>query len=145
MRVVGRHEDDCGRRGEASQHPGEVEAVEPGHPDVDEERVDRRRFEQAQRLRAVGRGEDGRDALVPAEEVGELGARGCLVVDGEDAQPAAILVAGALVAGGLVRRVVALLLGHACTPGANFGTRIDTFVPSPGAVSTTRPYSSPNT
>ena len=27
----------------------------------------------------------------------------------------------------------------ACTPGANFGTRTITFVPAPGAVSTTRP------
>ena len=29
------------------------------------------------------------------------------------------------------------------TPGANFGTRTVTLVPAPGAVSTTRPYSSP--
>ncbi len=28
---------------------------------------------------------------------------------------------------------------HACTPGAYFGTRSVTFVPAPGAVSTTRP------
>ncbi len=34
--------------------------------------------------------------------------------------------------------------GHADTPGANFGTRTTTLVPAPGAVSTTRPYSSPN-
>ena len=29
--------------------------------------------------------------------------------------------------------------GHVCTPGANLGTRTITFVPDPGAVSTTRP------
>ena len=33
---------------------------------------------------------------------------------------------------------------HARTPGANLGTRTITFVPAPGAVSTTSPYSSPN-
>ena len=29
--------------------------------------------------------------------------------------------------------------GHARTPGRNLGTRITTFVPAPGAVSTTKP------
>ena len=39
--VVGGDEHDLRRRPEAGQHPGDVEAVQPRHPDVEEERVDR--------------------------------------------------------------------------------------------------------
>ena len=65
------------------------------------------------------------DPRVAAEQEGELVERRPLVVDDEHPE----------------RRAA---VGHACTPGANFGTRTVTLVPAPGAVSTTRPYSSPN-
>ncbi len=59
------------------------------------------------------------DPRVLLEQEGELVEGGALVVDDEDSETGGV--------------------GHAWTPGANFGTRTITLVPAPGAVSTTRP------
>ena len=60
-----------------------------------------------------------RDTVLLAEQERELLARRRLVVGDEDAKPTG-------------RR-------HVCTPARYFGTRMLTFVPAPGAVSTVSP------
>jgi hypothetical protein len=116
--VVRGDEDDWWRGLEAGQHLGQLEAVEAGHPDVGEDRVDAALLQHAQGLGGVvGRG-DVPDPSVVLEQPGELVERGTLVVDDEDAEGGAV---------------------HWCTPGAYLGTRTITRVPAPGAVSTTSP------
>ncbi len=71
---------------EPRQHPGEVEAAEAGHLHVHEDRVDLLLVEHPQgRLPRPGR-HDLADALVPAEQPGQLVEGRRLVVDGEHAQ-----------------------------------------------------------
>ena len=87
--------------------------LEARHPDVGEDRVDLLVLQHPQRLGGGVRGDDRLDARVAAEQERQLVEGRPLVVD--EQHP------------------------HACTPGAYFGTRSVTFVPAPGAVSTTRP------
>src|SRR5690606_15637746 len=113
--------DDAGGRGlrETGQHGRPLEPVADGHREVEEDRVD---LVLAQRPQRVGRRaarQHRRDAWVAAQEEGELVEGWSLVVDDQDPE--------------------ADRLVHGWTPGANFGTRTITFVPAPGAVSTTRP------
>ena len=82
--------------------------------------------------RRAGR-HDLADALVPAEHPGQLVERRRLVVDGEHRS------SGDACSRITVRLMAARGAAHTCTPGRNFGRRTMTFVPAPGAVSTTRP------
>ena len=119
--LVRGHEDDRRWLLEPAEHLGELQAAEPGHLDVEEDRVDVGLAEDPQALGRGDRGDDLGDPLVGGEQEAELVERGLLVVDQqhpETGRPA----------------------GHwTLTPGANFGTRTITLVPAPGAVSTTRP------
>ena len=124
--LVGGHEDDRRRRPEPGQHLREVEAGQPRHLDVEEDRVDVEVLQDPQRLGGRVAGEHAADPRVALEQERELVERRPLVVDDEHPQQADI-----------GRHCVG---AHwACTPGANFGTRTITLVPAPGAVSTTRP------
>ena len=110
----------CGRGAEPAQHLGELEPGQAGHLDVEEDHVDSALVQQPQ---PVGRGVAGEhlaDPVVLLEQEADLVESGALVVDDQRTQGAD---RGA----------------HACTPGANFGTRTTTLVPAPGAVSTTSP------
>ncbi len=84
--VVSAHEHELGRRGEPSEDPAELDAVEVRHADVEEDRV-------------VGLARDLEQGVVPAvraldlvhrreapEQPGEILQLGVLVVDGEDRQ-----------------------------------------------------------
>ena len=104
---------------------GELEPGEAGHLDVEEDGVDLALVQRAQCLGGGVARHDLADAHVLFEQELQLVERRSLVVD--DQRPGVVLVPA----------------GHAVTPGANFGTRTVTLVPAPGAVSTTRPYSSP--
>ncbi len=147
--VVGRDEDDLRPLDEPRDDPGQLHAVEPGHRDVGEDDVDVAAVERPQRVGAARGGEDLGDAVVLAQQPAELLERRRLVVDDERAQGCA---RGA--AGGVLRAAVLRVAGGRAshggeptcvgwTPGAYLGTRNVTFVPAPGAVSTTRPKSSP--
>ena len=109
--------------GEIGQHPGQFDTRQARHVDVEEDRIDGVGVEFAQRGGGIGRGVDGGDIGVFAQQVGQFVQGGSLVVDGEYRQ----------------------LGAHpkpppsARTPDRNFGTRMMTFVPAPIAVSTTRP------
>ena len=139
--LVRRHEDDARGVAEPAQQPGDVEAAEPGHRDVEEHHVDAALLEQAQRLGAAVRAPDGRDAVVALQQPHQLVEHGLLVVDDEGVQRgghASILAerdAGHKSRGG---QSVAT-----STSGENLGTRSVTFVPKQGAVSTTMPYALP--
>ena len=113
--VVGGDEDDRGRRPEPGQHARQVDPGQPGHPDVGEDRVDALLLEDPQGLGGRAGGQHAADPRVAAEQEDQLVEGRRLVVDDQHPQ------------------------AHACTPGAYFGTRTVTFVPAPGAVSTTRP------
>ena len=69
------------------------------------------------------------------EQVAEVGERRQLVVDDERRESDVV--------GGHGQEPTTRGYGAAWMPGANLGTRNDTFVPAPTAVSTTRPNSSP--
>ena len=89
--VVRGDEHDVRGRGEAGQQPGEVQAVEPGHPDVQEHRVqalalDEHPAQVAQRGRGVLRAGDPPDPRVLAEQVDQFLQGGALIVDGKDVQ-----------------------------------------------------------
>ena len=124
--LVSGHEHDRRRLAEPGQHLGQVEAREPRHLDVEEDRVDVEVLEDPERVGGRVGGEDTADPRVALEQERQLVERRALVVDDEHAQQATVG-------------------GHgvgphwACTPGANLGTRTTTLVPAPGAVSTTRP------
>ena len=117
-------EDDRRRGGEPAEDAREVQPGQRRHADVGDDAVDVAAVELAQRRQGVRRRADLADARVGAQQVRQLVERGRLVVDGEQDE------AGA---------------GHepARTPAANFGIRNVTFVPAPGAVSTSSPCSSP--
>src|SRR5687767_2164571 len=125
--LEGGDEDDGRRRGEAGQHPGQLQPVEAGHADVEEHGREAAVAQTPQRLGGIGGGDDGADAGVLAEEVGEVFERRFLVVDDEYLQ----------------RRVDGRQ--EARTPLRYLGIRRLTLVPAPGAVSTTIPKSAPKT
>ena len=107
------------------QHLGQLEPGQPGHLDVEEDRVDVEVLQDPQRLGRRVAGEHLADPGVAFEQERELVEGRALVVDDEDPQQSGSVVTGR---------------AHwACTPGANLGTRTTTLVPAPGAVSTTRP------
>ena len=125
--VMGRHEHDGGTVREVREHTGEFNAGQPGHVDVEEDRVDVSAVEFAQCRRGVTGSKYRADIAVPLEKIGQFVQCGRLVVDRQHRQR----------------------LAHdapnpntpppARTPERNLGTRIATFVPAPIAVSTTRP------
>jgi hypothetical protein len=78
--LVGGDEHDLGWGGEPAEDAGEVEAVEAGHPDVAEHRVEGLGVQGPQRLGAVADGADEPYPRVGAEQPGELVAGRCLVV-----------------------------------------------------------------
>ncbi len=124
--LVSGHEHDRRRLAEPGQHLGQVQAREPRHLDVEEDRVDVEVLEDPERVGGRVAGEDTADPRVAFEQERQLVERRALVVDDEHAQQATVG-------------------GHgvgphwACTPGANLGTLTTTLVPAPGAVSTIRP------
>ena len=114
---------------ERRQDSGELEAVEAGHVDVEEHCIDHGLtgglLELAQGGGRVLRGVHLGHGLLLAQQESQLVQGGPLVVDRQHDQPA--------------RRTGVRWMRHARTPGLNLGTRMLTFVPAPGAVSTTRP------
>src|SRR5690606_2372910 len=124
IRVVGGDEHDRWWGPEPGQHLRELEPGQPRHLDVEEDAVD---LLVAQDTQRVGRGVAGQDVadagVLPQQEL-QVVEGGPLVVDDEHPE-----LTGAV---------------HTLTPGANLGTRMMTLVPAPGAVSMTRPKSSPN-
>jgi hypothetical protein len=78
------------------------------------------------RLTRAGR-HDLTHVVVAREHPDEVVERRGLVVDGQHPQQRRALRRRSGVA------------AHTCTPGRNFGSRTTTFVPAPGAVSTTSP------
>ncbi len=88
-------EHDQRRPGEPGEQPGEVQPVEAGHLDVEEDDVDGvgtvgARFQgpvdAAQRLGRVARALRGADPGVGVEQVHEFLERGAFVVDSQGAQ-----------------------------------------------------------
>src|SRR5918999_4452626 len=117
--LVGAHEHHRRRRLEATQHPRQLEAVDAGHADVEEDRVEGPLRQRAERLLAARRGAHfgrlGQGAQLP-REVGE--GRPLVVYD---------------------EHVEAPLAHAARTPGCDFGTVSRTSVPSPRAESIPSP------
>ena len=103
--VIGRDEHQLGRRGEAAQHPAELEPVEVGHADVEEDRVVGLGRGLDQRVVAVVGALDLLDARGVAQQPRQILELSALVVDGEDgeliaahrAAPAAAAGAGSAV------------------------------------------------
>jgi len=86
-------EHDVRGAGELRQHPPQHRAVQSGHADVEEHRVDRtalgqRPVEAAQRARPVPGGVHGADARVGPEQMNQVVQGGRLVVHRQDAQTA---------------------------------------------------------
>ena len=127
----------AGGRANRPQHPGQLHAVQPGHPDVEEDRVDVAVAQHPQRLGRVAGGVQPGHPGVGPQQVGQLVQRRRLVVDGQHAQePGASphTVRGPARS----RRRPARLGGTsapACSPSC----------PRPAPVSTTRPNWSPKT
>ena len=130
--LIGGDEHDGGRLAAARDDAGDVQAGERGHVDVEEDGVDVLGLEGAQRLGPGGRAVDGADPVIPAEQEGQFLDGGQLVVGDEDVNHASKTNAAG-----------AQRPHQASWPGWDFGTRIVIRVPSPGAVSITRPCSSP--
>ncbi len=84
--VVGGDEDDGGGVGQAGEDAGDVHAVDAGHGDVEEGRVETARAEQADRFAAAVGADDVADTGLLGELAGEFGAGGGLVFDDEDAE-----------------------------------------------------------
>ena len=68
VRVVGGDEDDLGRRLELAQEPGDVDARQPGHGDVEQQEVGAERLAHPDGALAVRRGADQVDAFAAREE-----------------------------------------------------------------------------
>ena len=86
MILEGGHEDDRGGLGEPLQHLREVHAIDSGHPDIEEDRVDRLGLQHLECLRTVLCGAHFTDSLVLLQYVCQLGARRCFVINGENTQ-----------------------------------------------------------
>ncbi|CAM5254004.1 hypothetical protein SGLAM104S_02885 [Streptomyces glaucescens] len=93
--LVGGDEDDQRGAGEAGEQPGQVESVEAGHLDVEEDHVDRLgtvgaglqgAVDPPQRLGRVAGALGAADAGVGVQEVEEFLQGGAFVVDGQGAQ-----------------------------------------------------------
>src|SRR5690606_41637735 len=93
--LVGGDEHDQRRPGEPAEQPGEVQAVESGHLDVEEDDVDRLgpvgarlqgAVDAAQRLGGVPGALGAADARVRVQQVQQFLQRGAFVVDGEGTQ-----------------------------------------------------------
>ena len=86
--VVG-GDEDRGRRGlEAGEDLGELDAGEPGHLDVEEDRVDLQLLQQPQRLGGGVGGVHLGDPVVLLEQEGQLVEGRALVVDDQHPQAA---------------------------------------------------------
>ena len=93
--LVGGDEHDERRPGEAGEEPGQVEAVEAGHVDVEEDDVDglgpvgsglQGPVDPAQRLGRVARALGAADPGIRVQQVQQFLQGGLFVVDGEGAQ-----------------------------------------------------------
>jgi hypothetical protein len=145
--LVGGHEHEGGPSLEALHGTGEVEAVEPGHVDVEERGVDGSRGEQPDRLGARRGLMDDPDARILPEQERQLVDRGLLVVGDEHGESRFQSPIGPAPLSRSKRSAPSTGAGSevATRPGCDFGTRIRTSVPAPTFVSTTSPASSPYT
>ena len=148
--VVGGDEDDLGPLGEPGDDPGQLHAVEPGHRDVGEDDVDvagvegraaRRR--RSRRCRTSPMRWSWRSSQLSSSRAGASSsttrARRAATRGAVRWRPAG----GGAPDRRRGRQPWGRAYGVGCTPGAYLGTRKVTLVPAPGAVSTTRPKSSP--
>ena len=85
--VVGAHEHELGRGGEAPEHPAQLDAVEVGHADVEEDRVVRLARGLEQCVVAAERALDPVHRRAAAQQPRQILERGVLVIDGQDRQP----------------------------------------------------------
>ena len=81
------YEHDLGWLGEAPQNASELEAVEVGHPDVEEDRIVGLSRGQDERIVAVAGALDLLDDWRAAQQPRQIVELGALVVDGQDRQP----------------------------------------------------------
>ncbi len=94
MRLICRDEDDDRRIGESQQQPGQFEAIESGHADVEEHAVVVLALEQPKGFGRIGGDvDDGHCGLFAQQEL-KVVARGCFVIDDEHAQPRGVRLRG---------------------------------------------------
>ncbi len=84
--VMRADEDQLGGAGEAPQHAGELETVQVGHADVEEDAVVGLAGDERQRFATVGGAFHLAHVRRAAQDPGEIVQRGALIVDGEQHQ-----------------------------------------------------------
>ena len=86
MLIVGRYENNMGRRAGVEQPARHLESGQPGHLDVQEHQIGLQPIDRFQRFDAVARLGDDFDAADLAEQVAQLIPRQLLVVDDDRLQ-----------------------------------------------------------